>query len=41
MNDQRRISETGKVLILKSEVKRARRGPLTLRSASAHLRDAP
>jgi hypothetical protein len=35
MNDQRRISETSKVLILKCEVKLVRQAPLTLVSASA------
>jgi hypothetical protein len=37
MNDQRRISETSKVLILKSEVKLARARPLTVVSAFADL----
>jgi hypothetical protein len=41
MNDQRRISETGKVLILKCEVKLARRGPLTAVSASARRPEPP
>jgi hypothetical protein len=41
INDQRRISETGKVLILKCEVKPAPLGPLTAVSASARCREPP